>query len=59
MASSVLVYPMSKNEQTVVTSHPVNIHTMLLENTMTYMAERNTNMMAKNVGRRSFEPEGS
>ena len=50
---------MSKNEQTVVTSQPVNSHTMLLENTMRNMAERKTNMRAKNTGRRSFAPSGS
>ena len=50
---------MSKNEHTVVISQPVNIHSMLFENTMTYMAERNTNISAKNIGRRSGAPSGS
>ena len=50
---------MRRNEQRVVTSQPVNIHSMLFENTMTYMAERNTNISAKNIGRRSGAPSGS
>ena len=59
MASSVRVNPMRRNEHTVVTSQPVNSHTMLLENTMRNMAERNANMSAKNAGRRSRAPSGS
>ena len=50
---------MRRNEQRVVTSQPVNIHNRLLENTMTYMAERNRNMRAKNFGRRSLASAGS
>ena len=50
---------MRRNEQTVVTSQPVNIHTMLFENTIRNMADRNTNMSAKNTGRRSLAPSGS
>ncbi len=50
---------MSRKEHTVVTSQPVNIHSMLFANTMTYMAERNANMSAKNSGRRSGAPSGS
>ena len=53
MASSVLVNPMSKNEHSVVTSQAVNSHTRLLKKMMPYIAERNTNINAKNVGLRS------
>ncbi len=50
---------MSKNEHSVVTSQPVNIHSMLFENTMTNMAERNASMRAKKVGLLSRAPSGS
>ena len=50
---------MRRKEHTVVTSQPVNSHTMLLENTMRNMAAKNTNMSAKNTGRRSLAPSGS
>ena len=50
---------MRRNEQRVVTSQPVNIHSMLFENTMTYMADRNRNIRAKNLGRRSLASAGS
>ena len=50
---------MRRNEHTVVTSQPVNSHTMLFENTMRNIAERKANMRAKNAGRRSFAPSGS
>ena len=59
MASSVRVKAMSKNEQVVVISHPMNIHDMWFANTITNMADRNRNMSAKNVGRRSRAPSGS
>ncbi len=50
---------MSRNEHSVVISQPVKNHSMLLENTMRYIAERNANMSAKNSGRRSGAPSGS
>ena len=52
-ASSVRVYPMSKNEQIDVTSQKKSIHIRLSDSTSPNMAPKNTNSMAKKNDRRS------
>ena len=59
MASSVRVYPIMRNEQTVVISQPVKSHSRLSESTMTNIAERKMNMSALKKWRRSGAPAGS
>ena len=53
MASSVWVYPISRNEQMEVISQKKSIQSRFSDNTSPNMAPRNTNSMAKKKGRRS------